>query len=76
MDDGGRVGGEALLALRAEHDRDALVRQRMIEMHGGSRALAVGTRAQPGPLYGVTSHAWQALAVGVVALQSSPDVTR
>ena len=66
----------AALDITGRGNRDALVRQRMIEMHGGSRALAVGTRAQPGPLYGVTSHAWQALAVGVVALQSSPDVTR
>ena len=48
-------------------NRDSLVRQRLIEIHGGDRASAVGTKAKPGPLYGVASHAWQALAVAVVA---------
>ncbi len=33
----------------------------------GGDDLAVGTKKQPGPLYGVTSHAWSALAVAVVA---------
>ena len=47
--------------------RDQQVRQRMIEMHGGSKAEAVGTKRAPGPLYGVTSHAWQALGLAVVA---------
>lgn len=45
--------------------RDAVVRQRMIEMHGGTRAVAVGTRRLPGPLYGVSGHAWQALGLAV-----------
>lgn len=58
----------AALDVSGRGTRDARVRQRLIEMHGGSRAVAVGTRAAPGPLYGVTSHAWQALAVAVVAL--------
>jgi len=33
----------------------------------GGKDVAVGTKKQPGPLYGVTSHAWSALAVAVVA---------
>jgi len=45
----------------------ALARQRLIEIHGGDRTSAVGTKKAPGPLYGVSSHAWQALAVAVVA---------
>jgi hypothetical protein len=47
--------------------RDQQVRQRMIELHGGSKAEAIGTKRAPGPLYGVTSHAWQALGLAVVA---------
>lgn len=47
--------------------RDAQVRARMIELHGGSKEAAVGKKAAPGPLYGVTSHAWQALGVAVAA---------
>jgi hypothetical protein len=55
------------LDVTGKGNRDSLVRQRLIEIHGGDRASAVGTKARPGPLYGVSSHAWQALAVAVVA---------
>ena len=55
------------LDVTGKGNRDSLVRQRLIEMHGGDRASAVGTKKAPGPLYGVASHAWQALAVAVVA---------
>ncbi len=48
-------------------NKDSLVRQRLIEMHGGERRKAQGTKKAPGPLYGVASHAWAALAVAVVA---------
>jgi hypothetical protein len=49
--------------------KDAQVRQRMIEAHGGSQELAVGTKRNPGPLYGVASHAWQALGLAYVAAE-------
>lgn len=55
------------LDVTGKGNRDSLVRQRLIEIHGGDRASAVGTKAKPGPLYGVSSHAWAALAVAVVA---------
>jgi len=55
------------LDVTGKGNRDSLVRQRLIEVHGGDRASAVGTKAKPGPLYGVASHAWAALAVAVVA---------
>jgi len=55
------------LDVTGKGNRDSLVRQRLIEIHGGDRASAVGTKAKPGPLYGVSSHAWQALSVAVVA---------
>jgi len=55
------------LDVTGKGNRDSLVRQRLIEIHGGDRASAVGTKAKPGPLYGVASHAWAALAVAVVA---------
>ncbi len=50
-------------------NRDKLVRQRMIELHGGSNEQAVGRKATPGPLYGVAGHAWQALGLAVAALR-------
>ena len=55
-------------------NRDAAVRARMIEMHGGERSLAIGTKRAPGALYGVTSHAWQALGLAVaVAATMHPE---
>ena len=53
--------------------KDAQVRQRMIEMHPGG----TGTRKTPGPLYGVSSHAWQALglAVAVTLLPQDTEQT-
>ena len=58
----------AALDVTGKGTRDSLVRQRLIEMHCGKTA-AIGKKATPGALYGVTSHAWQALAVAVVAAQ-------
>lgn len=46
--------------------KDANVRQALIDKWGG-KAAAIGTKKQPGPLYGVKSHAWAALAVAVTA---------
>ncbi len=42
--------------------KDANVRQALIDAVG-----APGKKASPGPTYGVTSHAWSALAVAVTA---------
>lgn len=47
--------------------RDAQVRARMIELHGGSRRAALGTVRDPGPIAGCVSHAMQALGVAVAA---------
>lgn len=55
----------ATLGVSARKTRDALVRAALIDLHSTSKALAVGTRRAPGPLYGVTSHAWAALALAV-----------
>lgn len=43
--------------------KDANIRQALIDRFGGSSAI--GKKATPGPLYGVSSHAWAALAVAV-----------
>ena len=37
----------------------------LYDRFGGSRKAAVGTKAQPGPLYGMTGHAFDALALAV-----------
>ena len=43
--------------------KDGQIREAMIELHGGSKVAAVGSKKAPGPLYGVTGHAWQALGL-------------
>ncbi len=60
-----------VLDVTGKGNRDALVRQRMIEIHGGTREAAVGKKANRGPLYGVSGHAWQALAVAVAAAETT-----
>jgi len=51
--------------------KDPNVRQAVIDLFpslGGGKTPQIGTKAQPGPLYGVTSHAWPALAVAITAI--------
>jgi hypothetical protein len=48
--------------------KDPNVRQALIDLFpatGGGKVRQIGTKAQPGPLYGVSSHAWPALGVAV-----------
>lgn len=47
--------------------KDANVRQALIDRYGPGKDKAIGRKASPGPLYGVSSHAWAALAVAVTA---------
>ncbi len=66
--------GEALEVFRQEvklhlcqspRAKDANIRQALIDMYGPGKDAAIGKKASPGPLYGVSSHAWAALAVAV-----------
>ena len=52
---------------------DSRVRAACIADHGGT--AAVGRKASPGPLYGVSSHAWQALGL-VLAWMEAQDIGR
>lgn len=48
--------------------KDPNVRQALIDLFaptGGGKTPQIGTKGQPGPLYGVSSHAWPALGVAV-----------
>ena len=79
-------GAEATLVYRREvlraldvtgkGNRDAMVRQRLIEMHGGDRKRAQGTKKAAGPLYSVSGHSWQALGVAIAALHGAGEVMR
>lgn len=48
--------------------KDANVRQALLDLFprtGGGATPQVGTKAKPGPLYGISTHAWAALGVAV-----------
>lgn len=47
--------------------KDSNIRQALIDRFGGTggKDAAVGKKASPGPLYGIKSHLWPALAVAV-----------
>jgi hypothetical protein len=44
---------------------DAVIRQVLIERFGPGTEVAIGKKSKPGPLYGIASHEWAALAVAV-----------
>ena len=45
--------------------KDTNIRQALIDRYGGSSSI--GTKAKPGPLYGISKDVWSALAVAVTA---------
>jgi len=47
--------------------KDANIRQALIDRYGGS--AAIGRKAAPGPLYGVSKDVWSALAIAVTYQQ-------
>lgn len=54
---------------------DANIRQALLDRFprsGGGATPQKGTKAKPGPLYGVSSHAWPALGVAITALEATP----
>ena len=50
--------------------KDANVRQALIDRYGPGKERAVGLKKSPGPLYGLTSDCWSALAVAITAAET------
>lgn len=44
---------------------DATIRQALIDRYGPGREKAIGTKRNPGPLYGIKADLWAALALGI-----------
>jgi len=54
--------------------KDANIRQALLDRFprtGGGKTPQIGTKAMPGPLYGVSTHAWSALAVAMLVADQS-----
>lgn len=49
--------------------KDANIRQAIIDRYGG-KVDAIGTKKNPGPLYGVKGDEWSAIAVGLTYLDT------
>lgn len=50
--------------------KDSNIRQALLDLFprtGGGKTPQIGTKSQPGPLFGVSTHAWAALGVAVTA---------
>jgi hypothetical protein len=45
--------------------KDANIRQALLDRFGPGKALAIGVKALPGPLYGIKKDLWSALALAV-----------
>lgn len=53
--------------------KDANIRQALIDRYprtGGGKTPQIGTKAQPGPLYGISKDVWSALAVAVTCAEA------
>lgn len=46
---------------------DAVIRQALIDRFGPGKDAAIGRKASPGPLYGISGDVWAALGVAVTA---------
>lgn len=59
--------------------KDPNVRQALLDLFprtGGGATPQIGTKARPGPLYGVSSHAWPALGVAVTVAAANDGTRR
>ncbi len=50
--------------------KDGNVRAALIDRFGPGKAKAIGLKKSPGPLYGISKHAWAALAIAVTYADS------
>jgi hypothetical protein len=50
--------------------KDANIRQALIDRYGPGKERAVGLKASPGPLYGMTGDCWAALGVAITAAET------
>ena len=53
--------------------KDAHIRQALIDRFGPGKDRAVGKKATPGPLYGLTGDCWSAQAVAVTVVDSEGE---
>lgn len=60
-------------SLGASRGGDAAVRQALIERFGPYKEDAIGKKSKPGPLFGLKSHEWSALAIAVTWFEAQTE---
>lgn len=50
--------------------KDSNIRQAIMDLYGSERKIAIGTKKNPGPLYGVSKDVWAALGVAITAWET------
>ena len=48
--------------------KDTNIRQAIMDLHGSTRARAIGTKKYPGPLFGVSGDQWSAIGVALTGM--------
>ena len=61
---------EKLLLCGTMRAKDKNIRQSIMDRYGSTRQLALGTKKNPGPLYGMAKDKWAAMAVAITACES------
>jgi hypothetical protein len=59
--------------------KDSNIRQAIIDRYpatGGGKKPQIGTKAQPGPLYGVSKDVWAALAVAITFAETYSELNK
>ena len=51
--------------------KDANIRQSVMDRYGSTRQAALGTKKNPGPLYGASKDIWSAMAIAITTSESS-----
>ena len=58
---------------RSPKANDATIRQALLDIYGPGREKAIGTKKNPGPLYGFKADCWAALAVGIAWIETQKE---
>ena len=75
-------GGEIYLVYRKDvkmhlcrtmRAKDSNIRQAIIDRYGGDRKRAIGTKKEPGPLYGMSADMWAAFGVALTLAETKID---
>jgi hypothetical protein len=60
---------------RTNRATDSNIRQALIDRYGPGKEIAIGRKASPGPLFGISGDCWSALAIAVTVADAAETET-